>query len=234
MVPGGITSDRKQRGRLEGFRAEIAEDFPDLSLETTEHGTLLRGSFPVRFGGRELGRFVVAIGLPHGFPDAEPVVGEIGGRIPHHPDRHVFPKTGLACVQAPGQWLALPAEERTLGNFLRGPLHNYLLGQLAVEAGLDWPFGEYTHGYAGLLEAYSDMLGLEADRPSKVEDYLEILERGRVKGHWECPCGSGKIIRNCHTDELRDLQAKVTPEAAATALRWLRLYRPREAQEAST
>lgn len=209
----------ESENRLEGFRAEIADAFPDLSLEATEHGTLFRGSFPVRFRDRELGRFLVAIHLPHEFPDAEPIVMEIGGRIPHHPDRHVFPKTGVACVQAPGQWLARPAEERTLGNFLRGPLHNYFLGQLAVEAGLDWPFGEYEHGLPGLRTAYSEML--ELDDPNLVEPFLETLKKGRIKGHWPCPCGSGKIIRHCHVEKLRDLQARISSAAAETALKWM-------------
>lgn len=227
MVSRRVAAERDQdSSRLEGFRAEVVDDFPDLSLEASEHGTLLRGSFPVRFESRELGRFLVAIHLPHGFPDAEPVVMEIGGQIPHHPDRHVY-SNGVACVQAPGQWLAWPAEERTLGNFLRGPLHNYFLGQLAVEAGLDWPFGEYDHGYPGLLQAYSEMLGLDEADPERIGAYLRVLKKERIKGHWLCPCGSGGILRRCHSDELRALQTNVTPKAAAVALRLLESQKPK-------
>lgn len=197
------------------FQRELLARYPDLSVSIEGGELRVRGSFPVLADGRPLDRFLIEVLLPARFPDAEPVVREIGSRIPHTADRHIS-ADGTACTHAPGTWLRSPLAERTLVGFLDGPVRNFFLGQLAVEAGLRWPFGEWDHGRPGLIAAYSEILGVQGEEA--VVRYLAYLQSDVIQGHLACPCGSGEILRRCHLDDIRRLQKAMPPLAARAAL----------------
>jgi hypothetical protein len=42
--------------------------------------------------------------------------------------------------------------------------------------------------------------------PVKLLDFMMSLLKDKVRGHWPCPCGSKKIIRNCHSDGWKSLR----------------------------
>lgn len=60
------------------------------------------------------------------------------------------------------------------------------------------PGGDLSHGDQGLAEYYSEKLNLNDKK--LVLQFTRLLKNGKLKGHWTCPCGSGKKIRNCHVD----------------------------------
>ena len=71
------------------------------------------------------------------------------------------------------------------------------------------------------MEAYADALGI----PHKKKDliyHLRLLSKDWPKGHWLCPCGSGKRLRHCHRDDLMALHEKVPPQIAKRMLRRLK------------
>jgi hypothetical protein len=175
----------------------------------------IRGSFPVLDDSEILDRFQIDIVFPCNFPDSTPVLRETGGRIPWNADRHVNQANGEACPIVPEEWLLWPEHESILA-FLDGPVRNFFLGQILVEAGCPWPFGERTHGVPGLFEAYGEMVGA-SDRKTILR-YLDCLSKENPKGHLECPCGSRKRLRNCHWDHLKVLHEKIPPLVARSAL----------------
>ena len=128
--------------------------------------------------------------------------------------------TRTLCPIVPLDWLVRPKRDRSVLSFLQGPVHNYLLGQSLVERGDPWPFGERAHGRGGVLEALRDLLAVESEREILV--YLDYLSHEEVRGHWECPCGSGIRLRNCHVTRVRELQQIISPEVARQALSSLR------------
>jgi hypothetical protein len=69
---------------------------------------------------------------------------------------------------------------------------------------------------AGVLDFYSERTGIAG--PEGVLDAIAMLAHGGVKGHWDCPCGSGNRIRACHPGILA-LRENVTPSTAAASLR---------------
>jgi hypothetical protein len=194
---------------------EVSTKFPDLRIVLEQRAVHIRGSFPVMDDSEVLDRFQIDIALPSDFPDSTPVLREIGGRIPRHADRHVNQANGEACPIVPEEWLMWPEHESILA-FLGGPVRNFFLGQILVEAGFPWPFGERTHGVPGLFEAYGEMVGA-SDRKTILR-YLDCLCKENLKGHWECPCGSGKRLRNCHWSDLQALREKISPLVARGAL----------------
>lgn len=205
----------KNPGLLRAMEAEVPKQHPDLRV-VNECGTVsIRGSFPVMDGTGTLDRFQIEISLPPDFPDSTPVLREIGGRIPWHEDRHVNPQNGEACPIVPEEWLLRP-DRGSIVAFLDGPVRNFFLGQILVEAGQPWPFGERTHGVAGLFEAYAEMVGT-SDRDAILR-HLECLSKETLKGHWNCPCGSGHRLRNCHWEQLKSLHQRIPPFVARQAL----------------
>jgi hypothetical protein len=193
----------------------VQDQYPSLQFFTESGKNYLRGSFPLESEGRILDRFVIEIELPERGRDTIPAIREIGGRIPRIVDNHINPN-GDICLFVPDErWRVFP-RGATLLDFLNGPVRNYFLGYCLKEAGEDWPFGERHHGKSGIIEYYEEVVG--TNNQVVIKKYLEVLSSKNLKGHWKCPCLSGKKIRDCHQSQLEDLRQKIDRSAAEKSL----------------
>jgi hypothetical protein len=206
---------------LEEVRAAISVDQPDLRAAIVDGVLQVRGSYAVHDGDIVLDRYQVEVRFPRAYPKAAPLVEEIGGRIPRTQDRHISGDR-TTCLLVPEEWLLAP--DQSFKAFLAGPMKNFFLGQLLVEAGKPWPFGQRSHGYEGLIEAYLELLGI-SDR-TRIMAYFDCLRRKVIKGHFECPCGSKKRLRNCHRSELQELAKRIPPHIAQQSYDRLRSSMP--------
>lgn len=203
-------------------KVEVETAFPHLHFHIVNDVVFLRGSFPVAYEGRELDRFSIEIELAKDHPESLPIVREIAGRIPRSADRHVNATDGMACVLLPDEcWRFWPKGSSLLA-YMTGPLRNYFLGQIAVEMGQPWPFGEWRHGADGILEYYTELL--KTNDVCVIANFLDCLRAVKTKGHWLCPCGSGKRLRDCHRDIVRDLREKIPCQVAEESLERLRVH----------
>src|SRR5882724_9112729 len=84
---------------------QVLSAYPDLRLIQMEDVVFIRGTFSVEFENAILDRFQIEIFFTERYPQEMPRVREIGGRIPWTLDSHVFPASGLACLQVPEEWL---------------------------------------------------------------------------------------------------------------------------------
>jgi hypothetical protein len=50
---------------------------------------------------------------------------------------------------------------------------------------------------------------------------LDYLASKKAKGHWACPCGSTKRLRDCHAKQFADLRERIPRRIAAGALKRL-------------
>lgn len=192
----------------------VAQHQPELSVSQTERLIILDGQFlvcgpdgPVDTPDGVFDSYKIQAGVTAGFPAEEPVVFETGGRIPRIADRHVFPEDGNCCLGVWEEWL-LTAPDHRFETFLTGPMHDYFVSQTHFEINGLWPYGERSHGVLGVLESYADLLGVSPDE-KVIADYLHLLSRQKIKGHALCPCGSGKRLRDCHSDDLRRLSQRI-------------------------
>jgi len=85
-----------------------------------------------------------------------------------------------------------------------------------VALGEDWPFGQWSHGAAGVVEYYRWLL--QTEDATTIASFLQVLAKRNMKGHWPCPCGSGLKIRRCCRDRVMDLRSKIPPPVAHKAL----------------
>ena len=206
---------------LEEVRASIAFDQPKLCASQFGQAIHFKGSYLVLESGTiaapggPITTFDIEMEISVRYPRHEPRVVEVGGRIPRKADRHINPG-GDCCVTVWENWL-VAAQDNSFANYLSGPVNEYFLGQFWFEKTGKWPFGERPHGLKGLEEAYADALGI----PNKKESllyHLRLLSQDWPKGHWQCPCGSGKPLRNCHRDRLMAMHEKVPPAVARRML----------------
>jgi hypothetical protein len=219
VVPVDATSARMRQ--LTDLERAVQEQQPDLRLVMEGASPSFRGCFQLANDGVVFDRFAVRITFPDGAFKL-PQIEEIGGRIPRHIDRHVF-GNGAICTEVPE--LTLLRGRYSLASYLDGPVRNYFLGQILVEQGQKWPFGEWDHGRPGLLQAYGEIVGVTDE--AQIRGFLDCLGHKKVKGHWNCPCGSGKRIRDCHVTKVRQLQDVVSPSIARQSLARLNMYRRR-------
>jgi hypothetical protein len=201
-------------------KAEVEAHFPNLHLAVEGDIVFVRGSFAVMFEGHVSDRYSIELQLLRDHPKSLPLVREVGGRIPHHNDRHINPADGTACVLIPDERWRLWPQGAPLLSFLTGPLHSFFLAQSLVEAGEPWPFGQWAHGAKGIFQYYREILKTSDLRVITI--YLEYITAKKVKGHWPCPCKSGIRLRDCHLRQVNDLRGKISRKDALKSLEVLK------------
>ena len=152
--------------------------------------------------------FDIELSVPHAFPDSSPQAREIGGRIGADYE-HLNPDDTL-CLAVPIEQRRLFLEQPTLLGFVNRLLVPYLYGYSFWKKHGYHPFGEAAHGSEGILRHYVDTLSLRGSLQA-LAVICFLFEHG-YRGHHDCPCGSGRIVRACHGPVLRAIHQHHTPE----------------------
>lgn len=196
-------------------REDVEGRYPGLEFQIRDRVAFLVGQFPLaNESGRVIDEFDIEMEFPHDLRRDLPLLRETEGRIPYdpasgNPDRHVNPG-GTACLfVAEDFWFSHPTGYSVI-EFLEGPVRHWLVGQVMYEADGQWPWEERSHGLAGIMECYQEMLCV--DDPATVLGFLHILQRDRIKGHWRCPCGSGVRLRSCCIERVREWHERLPQE----------------------
>jgi hypothetical protein len=192
---------------LEQLKADLRAAYPDLHVYQEERRILVRGSFPITHEGMVMDRYLIEIELLDDYPRSVPIVREIGEVIPRTYDFHIRNGRGEACLFLPEEQSKAYPPGITFVAFLHGPVRHFFLGQSLVRRGQPWPFGEWGHGAKGTFEFYAELL--ETSDFAIIQRYLDYLTKKHIKAHWICPCGSGKQLRYCHINRLRELRIKI-------------------------
>lgn len=67
-----------------------------------------------------------------------------------------------------------------------------------------YPYGERNHGYLGDLEYLKELF--ETDDWRQLFDLMIFVICSSYRGHVMCPCGSGKRLRNCHGETIKQIR----------------------------
>jgi hypothetical protein len=158
-------------------------------------------NFIAEFKGKFLeDEYAIKITLPNNYPIAYPIAEETMGRIPrgfhHYQNGHLCLGTSYATSRT-------FRESPTLIGFTENSLIPYLYSFSYKAKHGNMPYGELSHGSAGILEYYSDEFGV--NNPRTVVEFLKILADSYPVKHIKCPCGSRKSISVCHGKQLDDM-----------------------------
>lgn len=162
-----------------------------------------------------MAQYEVTILFPPMFPNAEPIVSEIGKSIPRNADHHIN-GDGTCCIVIWETW-ALSTKKISVQDYFNDPFRNYFLGQYEKVKTGKWPFGEERHGKKGLIDAFAERLSCDKNE-RKVCYLLRLLSKDWPKGHWICPCGSGRVLRKCCAEKLDGLTRDVPKQDAKRML----------------
>jgi len=173
-------------------------EYPDLALEKGEGGRFtVVGSlgFCVRRDGKEVqDAYEIAIVIPHDYPLSPPGLKEVGGRIPK--SFHRLSDDGTLCLGAPLAVRMAFAKHRSLLCYIQNQVVPLLFSHSYKERFGEMPYGELPHGGEGILQYYKDTFAV--DEVLGVLGLLQILADDTYRGHYPCPCSSGRKLRKCH------------------------------------
>jgi hypothetical protein len=166
--------------------------------------------------------YTVCMILPVNYPEMEPLVFCEANEVPWKIHRHVYEKSGVACLCGRSETRVLWPWGSDLTDFITNLVHPFFVGQFYYDTFGHWPLtGERSHGKAGILETLVDLIP-EIPGLSEVqtEKFLRLLARKNMpKGHEFCPCGSGANLRDCHQDLVIRLRSSVDPRHAELDLK---------------
>lgn len=201
------------------MRPALEAEFPHLHVGVRESYTVLSGDLPIVLDGRVIDSFSIEVWIhPEGTRHSVPVVREVGSRIPWIADRHVYPD-GRACLFVEAEYWFKHPDGLDLVQFLRGPVMSYFIGQMSYEQEKRWPFGDRSHGGAGVVEFYGPLVG--SHEPRVIKQFLEMIVAKKLRSTWRCPCRSGLRLWDCHGDIVRKLRARIKRSAAIVSLLYL-------------
>ena len=201
----------------------LEEAYPDLLLDRSREQVVVKGVMQV---AGEVG-YSVSLLIPDRYPHDIPEQRCDPREIPWDIDRHVYPRTGFACLCVRSEYRGHWPYGSNLTDFLENLVRPFFIGQLYYQAHGRWPGGAArSHGREGVVEAYRDILSsLGPVTPETIQQVMRLLVRKNdPKGHETCPCGSGKRLRHCHRDLLATLRRQIDPRHATLDYRTLVEY----------
>jgi hypothetical protein len=128
-------------------------------------------------------------------------------RLEPIPERHFNQKDNSACLCSPLEEREFLQPELQFRVFLEQLVIPFLYGQVFYSSKGRWPWAEYAHGAAGILEAYSKI-----DDQDRAEECIRLLaqdvnwprirsalrQQPYVKGRSPCFCAKRVQIIRCH------------------------------------
>jgi len=142
----------------------------------------------------------IEIIIPDEFPNKPPTLEEKGNRIPDTFHRN---DSGTRCLGSPLEVRMKFRSNPTLVGFVNHLVIPYLFSHTYWENNNEMPFGEWGHGGKGIIEYYQELFEIESE--IAILGLLKILADNNYRGHLNCPCDSGLILRSCHGYKLREI-----------------------------
>lgn len=185
---------------LEQFK-ELRKYYPNLKDQMESDNLFLRGEicFKEDFDtGLVINDcYLIEIAFSPNYPYDLPAVKEIGGKIESdYPHVNKDGRRALCLGTNVDLWLRFTKTKRIL-DFV----HNLLVPSLYAHSywkrkGVMPSWGDRDHGTLGIIQSYSEIFEL-----SDIEIMLALLKviiDGDYKGNSHCPCGSKKVLNECH------------------------------------
>ena len=188
-----INSVEEIVSQLEDFKIH----YPNMKvLKQTSTEIRLGGSFTMHkeYGGFQVNNtYLIEIVIPISSTEL-PYVIDVGKHI--SPTYHHYYSNGKLCLETDAKILSDYVENFNIVHWMDKYVESYFYAYAYYMRFDEFPYGERSHGLEGVLEAYQELLNAK----DVVETYeiMRYMYNNQYRGHFFCPCKSGKKIRNCH------------------------------------
>lgn len=136
----------------------------------------------------------IEILIPDDYPSTAPRTRSVDGKVPQ--EFHTYPENLTFCTGAPLCEKLIFFEQPTLMNYIEKLLVPYLFSYSCLQKYGELPYGELGHGAPGILSFYKELFSVHDDYQALA--MLTFLADYKYKGHYPCPCGNKKKLRDCH------------------------------------
>ncbi len=170
-----------------------------LNIKNTFEGTELSISNTIKIQIREKGD-LLGLKLPKLFVDET----EISNTLERHFNQH----DKSACLCGPLEEEKFWNNQISFTDYFNQLVLSFLYAQKHFDKFKIWPWGEYGHGYIGVLESYQEhhervyfercLHALFIDQLNWSKVKLLLNYKIPIKSHGQCICESGKTYRGCH------------------------------------
>lgn len=140
---------------------------------------------------------------------------------------HIY-KDNTCCLGLTHEIISIWGEEQSAIVFFEKIINIFLINLISFQNYKKCATEERPHGVTGLLEYYAEVLIMSIKGCENTLPYIlkRIKRKEYAKGHNICPCGSGRIIRNCHSSQINTFIKNLNsnPELRAGFLQDIREY----------
>lgn len=183
---------------------DLSEKYPELKIIKQNDNYIILG--PVKLDHlycdvRMTGVFELEITVSDDFPNTLPVVRELTEKI----DReypHLY-SNGQFCLASNMELKIYFSKWRNISKFIDDYVIPYLYTYRYYEEYGVYPYGERSHGMMGDLEYLKELF--QVDDWGKVLEIMIFISKSNYRGHLLCPCQSGKKLRNCHGETIKEI-----------------------------
>ena len=214
--------------QLEKEREELKKIYPTLQIhkrpanfnlskhvQLEKEAFIIEGTLPITLNGEILISYEINIHIPEGFPQNRPTVYCKDKSLYNNArrkDRHINDDHS-ACLCVHSDYKRFLGPDYTITEFITKLVLPYFKNQNYFEAHGKWPRNGRAHGKDGIVEFIAEHTGIRDENFAK--KVLLLLSRRENISPWiECPCGSKKIVKDCHGPKLWKLKHQVTPKDA--------------------
>jgi|GEM_PF-3080926 len=165
-------------------------------INSLRDGTYVEGILPIEDSDNNtLFEYKISID----FRILPPTVKELEGLIPHHIDRHVFPKQDWSlCLGYPIMLLSFWVNSKfDCLSYVKNMVLPYLANQHYYDRNGEWLVKGLDHDINGAIQFYSAIFGTN---DVKIISYrlINILKNRKYRLNDLCFCGSNLKYKNCH------------------------------------
>ena len=122
-----------------------------------------------------------------------PKVWEVSNKI-RKSYEHIYDDRSLCLATDLEQELYL--KTHTIVEWIREYVEKYFVSYIYYKRYGVFSFGEHSHGKKGIYEFIK--IHYKMNNLIEAKKIYEYVCTKKYRGHLDCPCGSGKKIRNCH------------------------------------
>lgn len=190
------------------FRKDIEDNYPTLLVRIEDKLVHIKGTLRIKDDKNIILRsYMIDITVPHNFPKEIPEVREIGNEIPRISDRHTGPG-GIACLCFRDAIFLFWNEKSTILDFMKTFVEPFFLWQIEFEVtGGKNKEKAFKHFTDGAIQFYGEILHMEDTRA--ILKFIDLMAKKKVRVSWNCFCGSGKKIKDCHFKLIMEYKSKI-------------------------
>lgn len=185
---------------------KVQDEYPDLAVKyVNDLPSELYGKIKIFDNlGVLQEEFDIRVLIPLFYPFGFPSLIEVANRIERILDRHIN-EAGYCCVEITQKILLLQKRGITLQEFFKNYVYKFFCWQLLYETIGPTQLRQWEHGKKGIKQFYFELLNSNNNNTVR-KLILAVLNNKIPNRKALCPCGSSKIIKECHYNEFNDLE----------------------------